>query len=416
MKKSIMVLAAILLVLPIVGLSQWNYIGVLYQSSQPHGVAVAPDGNIWVAAFGRTGDSLAGRALSSVVVLRPDGTPASFSPIRTITVGATTDTLFHLGASGAARGLNSDNQGNILLSFFDRLYKINYQTGAGMAKAVPRPGASLTMAAADTLGEIFVGHVGSALPIYIFNSNLISLGNVDDSSNQLSRTVIVSRSGDDFYHGSVAGVGVLHYHSDFGSFGPYILQDTLALINFAESFQWDRNDPNKLWTSSRDNFPPYSTDTWYAFNVATRALVDSIKWRLGGADSLGTPRGIAFSVSGDTAYVAGFDGHTIQMFKRGPVYVRPDPDGVPNGFVLSQNYPNPFNPSTEINFTITRAGFTTLVVYDMLGREVATLVSENLTAGAYTATFDASRLSSGTYMYTLTSGGNRISKKMMLVK
>ena len=285
-----------------------------------------------------------------------------------------------------------------------------------MAKAVPRPGASLTMAAADSLGEIFVGHVGSALPIYIFDNNLNSLGNVTDTSRQLSRTVIVSRSGDDFYHGSVAGVGILHYHSDFGSFGPYVLLDTLALISFAESFQWDRNDPNKLWTSSRDNFPPYSTDTWYAFNVATRALVDSIKWQLGGADSLGTPRGIAFSVSGDTAYVAGFDGHTIQMFKRGPVYVRPDPNIVPAAFTLSQNYPNPFNPSTEINFTITRAGLTTLVVYDMLGREVATLVSENLTAGAYTATFDASRLASGTYMYTLTSGGNRISKKMMLVK
>lgn len=416
MKKSIMVLGAILLVLPIVGLSQWNYIGVLYQSTQPHGVAVTPDGNIWIAAFGRTGDSLAGRALSSVVILRPDGTPASFSPIRTITVGATTDTLFHLGGSGAARGLNSDNQGNILLSFFDRLYKINYQTGAGMAKAVPRPGASLTMAAADTLGEIFVGHVGSALPIYIFNNNLNSLGNVTDTSRQLSRTVIVSRTGDDFYHGSVAGVGILHYHSDFGSFGPYVLQDTLALINFAESFQWDRNDPSKLWTSSRDNFPPYSTDTWYAFNVATRALVDSIKWRLGGADSLGTPRGIAFSVSGDTAYVAGFDGHTIQMFKRGPVYVRPDPDGVPNGFILSQNYPNPFNPSTTISFIIPHSSLVIVKVYDVLGREVRTLVNEEMKPGSYEVTWDATGFASGVYFYRLQAGSFTETRKLMLLR
>ena len=85
-------------------------------------------------------------------------------------------------------------------------------------------------------------------------------------------------------------------------------------------------------------------------------------------------------------------------------------------FELSQNYPNPFNPSTEIKFTLTKGGFTTLKVYNMLGQEVATLVNENLGVGAFKATFDASNLTSGTYLYRLTANGQSISKKMMLLK
>jgi hypothetical protein len=60
-------------------------------------------------------------------------------------------------------------------------------------------------------------------------------------------------------------------------------------------------------------------------------------------------------------------------------------------YQLFQNYPNPFNPTTEIKFSLKSAGFTTLKVYDVLGKEVATLVSENLGQGVYSYTFDASK-------------------------
>ncbi|MBI5471282.1 MAG: T9SS type A sorting domain-containing protein, partial [Ignavibacteriae bacterium] len=82
----------------------------------------------------------------------------------------------------------------------------------------------------------------------------------------------------------------------------------------------------------------------------------------------------------------------------------------------SQNYPNPFNPATEIKFTLTKSGFVTLKVYSTLGQEVATLVNEELGVGGYTSHFDASKLSSGTYIYRLTANGQSISKKMMVVK
>jgi hypothetical protein len=88
----------------------------------------------------------------------------------------------------------------------------------------------------------------------------------------------------------------------------------------------------------------------------------------------------------------------------------------PSGFSLEQNYPNPFNPSTNIRFRIAESGFVSLKVFDLLGREVATLVNENLQAGSYEATFDARGLASGVYIYRLTSGGSSLSRKLLLTK
>jgi len=89
---------------------------------------------------------------------------------------------------------------------------------------------------------------------------------------------------------------------------------------------------------------------------------------------------------------------------------------IPSEFSLDQNYPNPFNPSTTINYSLVENGFVTLRIYNMLGQEIAQLVSENKSAGNYTATFDASRLSSGTYLYKLSSGNQHFTKKMLLIK
>ena len=88
----------------------------------------------------------------------------------------------------------------------------------------------------------------------------------------------------------------------------------------------------------------------------------------------------------------------------------------PENFSLSQNYPNPFNPVTNIKFSIPTNGNVKLVVFDVLGREVTTLVNEVKNAGNYVVDFDASNLSSGVYFYTLESGNFTQTKKMLLVK
>lgn len=89
---------------------------------------------------------------------------------------------------------------------------------------------------------------------------------------------------------------------------------------------------------------------------------------------------------------------------------------VPANYMLEQNYPNPFNPTTTIGYQLSAVSQVTLKVYDVLGREVTTLVSRKENAGSYTVRFDGSRLSSGVYFYRLTAGGFTNVKKLMLVK
>ncbi|HEY6906739.1 MAG TPA: T9SS type A sorting domain-containing protein, partial [Ignavibacteriaceae bacterium] len=85
-------------------------------------------------------------------------------------------------------------------------------------------------------------------------------------------------------------------------------------------------------------------------------------------------------------------------------------------YSVSQNYPNPFNPATTINYRLPQDGFVTLKIYDILGKEVATLVNEQKVPGRYSVNYDASRLASGVYIYQIRVNDYVSSKKMILVK
>ncbi|MGE5458791.1 MAG: T9SS type A sorting domain-containing protein [Methanococcaceae archaeon] len=85
-------------------------------------------------------------------------------------------------------------------------------------------------------------------------------------------------------------------------------------------------------------------------------------------------------------------------------------------YSLSQNYPNPFNPTTEIKYSVPVSGFVSLKIYDILGKEISSLVSEQKDAGEYTVTFNGSRYPSGVYFYTIRSGSFTETKKIILLK
>ena len=107
------------------------------------------------------------------------------------------------------------------------------------------------------------------------------------------------------------------------------------------------------------------------------------------------------------------------MFLRVPstlTGVREVPGGLPQAYALDQNYPNPFNPTTNIRYSIPSASFVTLKVYDVLGREVATLVNGEQVPGNYVADFDATDLANGSYFYTIKAGAFTETKKMLIVK
>jgi hypothetical protein len=89
---------------------------------------------------------------------------------------------------------------------------------------------------------------------------------------------------------------------------------------------------------------------------------------------------------------------------------------VPNEYRLEQNYPNPFNPVTKISFDIPKTGFVSIKVFDVLGKEIKTLVNEVKNPGSYTVDFDGISLASGTYFYRLESNGFVSTKKMIFIK
>lgn len=106
-----------------------------------------------------------------------------------------------------------------------------------------------------------------------------------------------------------------------------------------------------------------------------------------------------------------------KIYKRTfPIGIQNISSEVPDEFKLTQNYPNPFNPSTNIEFAIPKAAFVSLVVYDLLGREIETLVSKELNAGTYRADWNATKYTSGVYFYKLITEGFSETKKMILAK
>ena len=107
---------------------------------------------------------------------------------------------------------------------------------------------------------------------------------------------------------------------------------------------------------------------------------------------------------------------TVVRLNGVPVSVNDPGVNIPAAFKLEQNYPNPFNPTTNITFAIPTAGNVELRVYDVLGREVMTLMNSYTNAGTHMVPFDASSLSSGVYVYKIISGSFVDSKKMVLIK
>lgn len=122
--------------------------------------------------------------------------------------------------------------------------------------------------------------------------------------------------------------------------------------------------------------------------------------------------------------IGGSTGHFRVFYRRGvllPTSVKEEPRIPPPFVSLSQNYPNPFNPSTSIPFSVRSAGFVTLNVYDVLGREVATLIKEKKEPGEYTVPWEAAGVPSGVYYYRLNvagpaGAGSTQTKKMLIIR
>lgn len=125
--------------------------------------------------------------------------------------------------------------------------------------------------------------------------------------------------------------------------------------------------------------------------------------------------GVAVGSDGTVFLANGWDGLIAYSYIPGTA-IEDNVVPVPAQYALRHNYPNPFNPSTTIEFSLPRAGFVTLAVYNVVGQKIATLVSDNLTAGSYKYHWDSGDMPSGLYFYRIKAGGFTKSRKMLLIR
>ncbi len=128
------------------------------------------------------------------------------------------------------------------------------------------------------------------------------------------------------------------------------------------------------------------------------------------------PNGIAATSTGDTIYISDFNSRSLRMITNVTVGIQQTGTTVPESLELKQNFPNPFNPTTTFQFSVPVRGMVRLKVFNSAGREVQSIVNEELSAGSYSVSFKALGLSSGTYFAVLTNGGMKQTRKIMLIK
>jgi hypothetical protein len=148
---------------------------------------------------------------------------------------------------------------------------------------------------------------------------------------------------------------------------------------------------------------------WSSFNMGF-ARSSAAGWQISSAVGQNFVGGSSYA---NTKVTSGLLADTLL---RGTVVSVHGSNPIPVEYSLSQNYPNPFNPTTIIQFTIVNRQLTIVKVYDVLGREVSTLVNEVKGPGTYTVQFDASNLASGVYFYRLQAGDFTQTKRLLLLK
>lgn len=210
----------------------------------------------------------------------------------------------------------------------------------------------------------------------------------------------------------------------YATYGGYNISGTLTSRHV-----WDTANQGTNWTDISSNLPnvpvhslavdPNSSSTLYV-GTETGVYKSTNSGGTWSSFNAGMPLYVPTDelvIQKDTKTMFAFThGRGVFAVSLAPTGVADSPAGTPREYTLSQNYPNPFNPQTHVRFSISEARFVSLKVFDLLGREVATLVNEMKNPGDYTVEWNASAFASGIYFYTLQSDGFVETKKMLLVR
>lgn len=428
MKSSMILIVVLILAMGIAFAQEWSFEEDFAYGSGPHGVVVTRDGKIWVGYFGITDE-----------YEYPDGTIVPCRPIWIYNPdGSVYHKIYFLSYDGSTellrascRGLSLDNKGNVLFSQHDRLWRINYRSYEAMNRVSPAPGATLTEAACDVSGYIYITHVvPNGKPFYIFNKNFELVGYVADAVYTTQRSVVARPNGKDIFLGQIYGTedgqGVIHYHSDNGPWGEY------TIINHYQPAIWgqclDLDADGLLWIGSYWNVGPDDLNGWYALDPRNDfEIVNQFGANVGMAPGQGpvppeggtyyAPRGVAWSSDFETMYTADFDGHVVKKWQKSLKKTRPVVNlSTPKDFCLEQNFPNPFNPITRIGYQLPEPAWVNITVYNLVGEHIQTLVDQMQEPGWHSVNWQPNGLASGIYFYELKAGTYHAVKKCHLIK
>ena len=448
--------------------------------NSPHGVVVAPDGNIWVGLYAGSG--------RQEVFYNDDGTPrdtvhykgiyvldpvtmdhVSYSPIEILTFpDGTSDSLTAESAtSGGSRGIALDSDGHILSSHYKTLYKINYMTGEGVAMFVGE--GALTEAAADDNGNIYLSYVLAAeLPVLTLDNNLNFVGNAVEIVGRINRSIVVTGNGENMLLGSTwDGMGFSHLtstvpgvieHTPVDTFGVYYdveadwhhigsaMGSDSAYVHWGDYdyFYADTTyDTTSLWVSALDLSPDESTllvgtltagwggplgGTNWVFDMddLTAPVGQVGNWHGRSGFNQGVtdgPRGVAFDAQGNL-YLADFYTNAVHYYSYSEALTISDDNQkniIADQYILSQNYPNPFNPNTRIEFKIPMMEQVNISVYNLEGRIVKTLVNQVMNAGSHEISWNGTneigaKVSTGMYIYQLKTNSTMLTRRMTFIK
>ena len=194
----------------------------------------------------------------------------------------------------------------------------------------------------------------------------------------------------------------------FGTGGPLDWDDTD--LEDLIAYQTDKRTAY-TWRDDGSSYPPGRLD----FQIFTNSVLDVEKAFLIQTEVMNPDRLAMYGLQKfDSGNASDHFPKVTDYHINIPTVVKDKP--VPEDFMLEQNYPNPFNPSTNIGYQLADGSKVTLKIYDVLGKEIATLINEYKPAGKYEIEFDASNLPSGVYFYQLISGENIATKKLVLIK
>jgi hypothetical protein len=200
---------------------------------------------------------------------------------------------------------------------------------------------------------------------------------------------------------------------------------TLALDPRRMNYQYQNNQIYLAWGSDFWDSQPIEPDINYSELQVSR---DSVYYttNYSGTDRFITESSFNYDSTGNSSVqfrARVRDSQDKWSIWSNPISIKINDQSIINSindivttYNVSQNFPNPFNPSTKIQFQIPNDSFVNLIVYNILGSEVATIVNEEKTAGSYEVEFIASDLASGIYFYTLEAGSYVETKKMILLK